>query len=275
MEPFHEPILQLVLGWMRGSLDFLQWFDQRIDGEKAVIAAAVLLAALWVHSLGGLSRRAAYVLMAVSAVLAGIAVYQGNHRVIYGLTPFRAELPPEFRRVHGSDTDIVAHDDAEQNSVELRSGEAPGIAPARWLAAHCIAADPDWERQRSIEHAFIENLAARDGVDVYSVVLLRAHVAPRGGTPDGCQFTWEDGTHGVRHYEVFVAIPDGHGVRYAHLHAMSRKPTLVLIAPDFETMRRSLFDSAGVPPAPPASGRPSRPAGSSGTAALTARSGRS
>lgn len=264
--------LRFLFGAMRASVDFLEWFDQRIDADKALIAGAVLLAGLWAHHLGGLPRRVGVAMMAVAVLLAGVAVYQGNHRMIYGLTPFRAELPPVFRRIHGGDGDVIAHDDAEQNSVELTSGDAPRIAPQQWLAARCLATDPEPERQIGLEHALIESLAARDHVDVYTLTLLPGRVTRQGGAPDGCQFAWEDGAHAVSHYEVFVAIPlpDG-GTRYAHLHAMSRKPALVLIAPDFEAMRRTLFDSAGVAPAPPASARPSTPAGSLSTASLTGR----
>jgi hypothetical protein len=226
--------------------NFLLWFDQRINVNEGVMALVALLVGIGMQNFQGARRVAGMGFLVISALLAGVSIYEGGHRTVR-VAPFGVELPPLFRNSHGDHQTVIVYDDLAENSVQLHEGDDKN-SPITFLAANCLAGAPgknEAKEQRDMESNLLDKMALRDEVN-RKMLTMSGYRGPSRSHPDACMFSWDDNQLSINHYEIYVAIPgaDGKGTEYAHLHMRAKKPTNVMIASDYTRIFNSLYASA-------------------------------
>jgi hypothetical protein len=196
-----------------------------------VAIALALITFRWPYRLWG-------VLVLGAAIVGMVAlIYQSSQpAVLYGVRPFKVEIPPLFHDVHGVDGNMVASDSAGRNSVQLTSGTLKRHTPDEFLKIHCTATPAD--------------IAKRNEIDDPSKVVLTEMTPPSPKEPHLCYFKWHETDHPLEHYEVYLVYRAAADApwQFAGLHLRTEKPNRVLVTADYRRMRDSLLTSAQITP---------------------------
>jgi len=221
--------------------DFIAWIDQRINLNEGVIALVTLLVGIGMQNFSGARRLAGIGFIAVSIVLATVAILDGSYRTVRGVYPFRVEVPPLFRSSHGEQGSRIVYDDRAENSIQLISGKTK-LTPPTYLARNCLRniSDPA-ERERAIA-AFKVHLGEVNEIDPATITVFPSSDWSLRGDRGTCKFSWESTGVPIDYWEVYVVIPSGADGEflYAHLRAKITKPTHVMIGADYRRMLSSL-----------------------------------
>lgn len=175
--------------------------------------------------------------LAIMAMMALIYV-SSQPTILYGVSPFRVEIPPLFHDVHGVEGNLVASDNGGRNSVQFTSGVLKRHTPEEFFKLRCNATPADIAKHNDID-------------DPSNVVLTETDLAS-AKDPRRCYFRWYETDDPLEHYQVYVVYRPAADApwQFAGLHIRAEKPNRVLVTADYRRMRDSLLNSAGI--APPA-----------------------
>jgi hypothetical protein len=198
-----------------------------------VAIALALITFKWPYRLWGV-----IVLGLAIAGMVALIYLSGQPAVLYGVTPFRVEVPPLFRDVHGDDGNMMASDSGGRNSVQLTSGTLKRHTPDEFLKLRCTSTPAE--------------IAKRNDIDDPSKVVLTETNLASPKDPRRCYFKWHETDDPLEHYQVYVVYRPAANApwQFAGLHVRAEKPNRVLVNADYRRMRDSLLKSAGI--APPA-----------------------
>ncbi|MBV8976865.1 MAG: hypothetical protein JO261_08325 [Alphaproteobacteria bacterium] len=186
------------------------------------------------------SRGWGVAILFVAIFSTGVLIYLSvEPHWLTGAEPFKTEIPSIFSEARGSATDQKAWDNTGQ-VIQLISGRLDEDSPQTYAQSHCMTSLAEFRKQI----ADSEEVSSADNI---RRTLNRISTSASGSY---CIRSWDEKSGPDDIYEIFVSIPasDGGKPQFAWLKLTAKKNTQNLRCPDYDTIRDTLINSAGLAP---------------------------